>query len=683
VTVAQDAFASKPPARWLSAALVCLLLGGEVGTLHWVDVRRDADRPTLKSGDPGFSVQFLPDSNGRLSFDDVLSRSAGGAFSDERPSSALVRCIWYRLSVENDSALDLHSVLAPSNEFLLDVRLYRELADGVREVQQTGNSLRWSVRTFPVLRPAFAVTLPAHAQSVFFVRVLDPIKQPREFLLWKDEHVFLNLNNLYGLQLAGYFSLWAAMMAYNGFLYAVLRRRDYLLYFLYVLSMGALVFSAGDLSTAIIPWPHWPLRGIVTLTLLNVTVFCLVRFSRVFLETRERAPGLDPWIRRAGWLVLSLSLASPAWLSERSASWCVAADLGANAAIMALLLLLGVLLLVRRVPQAGLYVLAFVPLAAGMIYTLRENVGMPESRTNGIPVLCGDALQLVFLALALAARYRRITDEASRLNLEYTARLERDVAERTSEIRKTNDSLARANRDKDRVLGIIGHDLRGPAHQLYALSQVLSSGPGQHTPEETLLLATEIEETCKAEIDLLDNLLLWSRMQSDGYPMNPEVKPADEIVKSATAAMERTAHAKNIAIGVDLEAGLKFKADGQVVLTILRNLLGNAVKFTKPSGRVTVTVRAMGDNIGIAVADNGVGMSGGQLQALFSGPVPSTYGTRSEKGAGIGLALCHDLARSNGGELRIESVLGSGTTVTLVLPGAASGPRTQQSPPPC
>ena len=586
MTLAPEAFAAKPPARWLVAALVVLLFGAGLLTLHEVNCSRRADLPSRVSGSRGFTVQYLVDTTGKLGFDEVLARSAAGGFSDKKPGPGNAACVWYRLSISNDSDKPLRGVLAPSNEFLLDVRLYRDRGDGTREVEQAGSSLRWALRSFPVLRPAFTVDLPPRGQTEFYVRIFDPVKHPRNFLLWDDDRVFLSLNNLYGLQLAGYFSLWVAMMAYNGFLYAVLRRRDYLIYFLYVLSMGALVFAAGDLSTTLIPWPHWPLRGIVVLTMLNVTTFCLIGFSRVFLETATRTPVLDRWIRRTGWIVLGFSLAFPAWFSATSASWCVAANLVLVLGVMAIFPLLGLFLFARKVPQAGLYVLAFVPLAAGMVYTLRDNVGMPDARTNGIPLLCGDALQLVFLALALAARYRRISDEANRFNLEYTARLESEVAERTRELRKSNESLARANRDKDRVLGIIGHDLRGPAHQLYTLSQVLSSGPAGHSPGEMEALAAEIEETCKAEIDLLDNLLLWSRMQADGNLTKALLQPADEIVKGAVAAMERTARAKGIAIEVDLEPTLTFKADSQVVLTVIRNLLGNAIKFTKSGGRV-------------------------------------------------------------------------------------------------
>jgi signal transduction histidine kinase len=663
---------------------VCALFGAGICTLSWFNRKRHADMPSLISGQPGFSVLYLADPAGKLGFDEILSRAAAGGFSGERPAPGSNECVWYRLSVANDSGADLLSVLAPSNEFLLDVRLYRVAADGSREFQLAGNSVRWSDRTFPVLRPAFEVTLPARTRSVLYLRIFDPVKQPNHFLLWLDARVFRRLNNLYGLQLTGYFSLWTVMMAYNGFLYAVLRRRDYLFYFLYILSIGALIYSASDLSTAVVSWPHWPLRGIVVTILLNVTVFFLVQFSRLFLETRERAPRLDRLIRPLGWILLALCFACPAWLTATSARWYLAADVSAVLGVTAALPLLGLLLLRRRLPQAGLYVLAFVPLAAGVIYSLRESVGIPEARSNGIPALVGDALQLVFLALALAARYKRISDDASRMSLEYTARLESEVAERTLELRSSNESLARASRDKDRVLGIIGHDLRGPAHQLYSLSQVLSAGPGSQSPEDLVHLASEIEETCKAEIDLLDNLLLWSRMQSDGVvQIKAEVQPADEIVKASAASMERTARAKNIVIAVELEPGLGFKADTQVVQTVIRNLLGNAIKFTGTGGRVSVAVRSRGGRVEIAVTDTGTGMSETQLKELFKGPVSSTEGTRSEKGAGIGLVLCHDLALANGGELRIESQLGSGTTATLILPGADAALQTPLSQRPC
>ena len=85
--------------------------------------------------------------------------------------------------------------------------------------------------------------------------------------------------------------------------------------------MGAAVFTASDLSTIFVPWAHWALRAVIVTVLLNLTTFNLVRFSRLFLETAARAPKLDRWLRRLGWVVLAVSLAFPAWLSPVTAPW--------------------------------------------------------------------------------------------------------------------------------------------------------------------------------------------------------------------------------------------------------------------------------------------------------------------------------------------------------------------------
>ena len=666
-----DPSGGRAPARWLVVALVILLC--LVGLLadQWAERERSTNGPSAVSGTPGFAVSALPDPSEALAFGDVLARSADFIPGMGRREKGHERVVWYRLTVTNSSDDPRHAILGISNDYTQEAILYEIAPGGLVRRQRTGGTLTWAQRSVPAQKPAFAVDLPPHASRTFYVRVNESLKQPEKFLLWNDDRVFRRQTEIFEMEFVGYFSLWIGLLAYNGFLYAVLRRRDYLLYLIYVVTMGAAVFTASDLSTLFVPWAHWALRAVIVTILLNLTTFNLVRFSRLFLETPIRAPKMDRWLRGLGWAVLAASLAFPAWLSPVTAPWYEGLDFGLNIVVLTTLPIFGLLLFFRKSPQSGLYVLAFVPTISALVAMLGENVGMPDGRSNGLPILCGNALELVFLALALGWRYRWITDEAVRLRLEYTSRLEADVASRTREVRESNESLARANRDKDRVFGIIGHDLRGPAQMLSGLAHILSANPNAFSPEESTALAKEIEDACQTQLEMLDNLIQWGRMQSGGLRVRTQA--ASEIVDFATSSLAQSARDKGVSVSVDTAPGLTVYADPQASQAVARNLISNALKFTPSGGAVKVTVRRRGEGVEISVQDNGVGMSAERLAEILAGPIKSLDGTRSEKGAGVGLIFCRDLARANGGDLRIESVPDRGTTATLTLPEKMPG----------
>jgi len=319
-----------------------------------------------------------------------------------------------------------------------------------------------------------------------------------------------------------------------------------------------------------------------------------------------------------------------------------------------------------------MYVLAFLPLAIALVYMLQSTLGrVPDAHGNIMPALTGSALELILLALALAWRYRLITDEADRLRSEYTSRLEREVAQQTGELRAMNDSLTAANRDKDRVFSILGHDLRGPAQMLSGLSRELAAAPGSITVAERAGLATEIEEACQAQLELLDNLLLWGRTQSGAAPMTAQPASAVDIVEAATGALAQAARRKGLRLVATVDFGLIVLADARAAETILRNLIGNAIKFTAASGSITVRGIKLGSYAEITVSDTGVGIAPEQFDQLLTQPVRSQDGTAAEKGSGVGLTLCRDLARGSGGDLKISSELSKGTTAILTLPAGA------------
>jgi signal transduction histidine kinase len=658
------------PSHWLVGGLIALLLSAALFANVWGAHERAASVPSLSSGEPGFALTTRADPAGKLTFGQVLADP--GAFSVPSHRRINPAYVWYRVAIANDSGAVRRAIVALDNGYVLDATLYSAAGANPPVVEHTGASLRWAVRAVPGVKLAFTVELAARRESVFYVRVHDPVKQPVRFFLWYDFSAFHRLTDVYQVEYACYFALWFGLFIYNAFLYAVLRRKDYLYYLLYIGLIAAFLVTASGASTLVMGWPLWPLRGMLGTVLLNLTTCMLVGFSRVFLDTPARLPRLDPWLKRCGWVLIATAFGVPAWLFPAAGVVYEPVILLANILALGFLPVCGAILYFRRTPQAGIYVLAFFPLAAALVYALQGNLGrIPDARANIMPALTASALELILLALALAWRYRLITDEADRLAVEYASRLELEVAEQTRELREMNDSLASAIRDKERVLSILGHDLRGPAQMLSGLSRELAVAPDSMPAAERAELAIEIEEACQAQLELLDNLLLWGRTQAGAAPMAAAPASAAEIVQAATGALAQAARRKGLRLVASVEFGLVVLADAQAAETILRNLIGNAIKFTAASGSITVRGAKIGNRAEISVSDTGIGIAPERFNGLLAQPVSSQDGTGAEKGTGVGLTLCRDLARGSGGDLKIVSELRKGTTAILTLPAGA------------
>ncbi len=228
--------------------------------------------------------------------------------------------------------------------------------------------------------------------------------------------------------------------------------------------------------------------------------------------------------------------------------------------------------------------------------------------------------------------------------------------------------------ERDRILTIIGHDLRGPANSLKSLVQLLADNAATFTPKELADLSRKIDRACSLQLELLDSLLTWGRAQA-GQGWEPTSVMASEALEAAWGPLASLAGEKNIGMTDASPAGVNVLVDPPLLQTILRNLLVNAIKFTRPGGRIEVGGRLLKPGMAeLHVRDNGVGIAPERLSSLLGGVVESTPGTWSEQGSGLGLRLCRDLARKAGGGIRIESAPDHGTTVFLTLPALRINP---------
>jgi signal transduction histidine kinase len=239
-------------------------------------------------------------------------------------------------------------------------------------------------------------------------------------------------------------------------------------------------------------------------------------------------------------------------------------------------------------------------------------------------------------------------------------------------IQQKNLELQESNNTKDKFFSIIGHDLKSPINSLSSFSMLLMDHLESLSKDEIKMLARDVDKSLKNLSTLLDNLLQWSRSQTGAIEFHPRDFDVNALLHGNKELLRGQAETKQIHIELTNASSLSVHAHLESVDTVIRNLISNAIKFTSPGGRVTVTAKEEGDEVIISVTDTGVGIPRPLVDKLFRIDVRhSTNGTANEKGTGLGLVLCKEFVEKNGGNLGVQSIEGRGSTFYFTLPARA------------
>ncbi len=243
-----------------------------------------------------------------------------------------------------------------------------------------------------------------------------------------------------------------------------------------------------------------------------------------------------------------------------------------------------------------------------------------------------------------------------------------------AELAAASESLAQMNGHKDKFFSIIAHDLRSPFAGVVGTADLFRRGIVKPDADSIVESGELMYAAATRAYNLVEDLLEWSRLQLGGVSFTPQAFDVAQAVQETLDQANLQAEAKDIEIEVAAPLGFRIVADRQAVNAVLRNLIGNAVKFTPEGGRITVDAGRLGGMVEISVTDNGVGMPAEKLDKLFSiAEQTSTPGTAGERGTGLGLVLCKELIEMNGGEIAVETVRGEGTTVRFTVPAEGAG----------
>lgn len=247
---------------------------------------------------------------------------------------------------------------------------------------------------------------------------------------------------------------------------------------------------------------------------------------------------------------------------------------------------------------------------------------------------------------------------------ELTARVKTHI-----ELSRSRERLRVANATKDKFFSIIAHDLKNPFNALYGLSDLFLRLYDKHDDQKKKDLVTQIRSSSEKAYKLLQNLLDWSRMQTGSIKFHPKNIDLYPYVLESIMLLQATADKKQIRLKADMEKGTTVFGDPDMISMVIRNLISNALKFTQPQGRVEISSHSEQHFEYVHVSDNGIGMSPDTLSKLFRIDVhPSTLGTEDEKGTGLGLILCQEFVKRNGGDIQVDSTPGKGSVFTFTIP---------------
>jgi signal transduction histidine kinase len=240
---------------------------------------------------------------------------------------------------------------------------------------------------------------------------------------------------------------------------------------------------------------------------------------------------------------------------------------------------------------------------------------------------------------------------------------------RSKQIQKLNDELTKNNYDKDRFISILGHDLRSPFNALIGLSEIVIEETRKLEIDEIRNHVIQINQVSHKTLNLLDDILIWVRTQSGKINYEPEILKLSDVVNSVLETFIPVAGTKNIKINQNISEQVLVSADIDMLKTIMRNLISNAVKFTNKTGTINISSERNGPSAIIVVADNGKGIRPDDLNKLFDiSQVFTTQGTEGETGSGLGLLLCREFVEKHGGKIWVESEPGRGSTFKFTLP---------------
>jgi two-component system, sensor histidine kinase and response regulator len=238
------------------------------------------------------------------------------------------------------------------------------------------------------------------------------------------------------------------------------------------------------------------------------------------------------------------------------------------------------------------------------------------------------------------------------------------LAEHTKQLQKLNYT-------KDKFFSIIAHDLRNPFHSILGFTELLMRNYSDFDDAKKQEFVGLIYESSQHAHNLLENLLQWSRTQTDRIKYNPSKQSLSRIIDETAQVLNASLKKKGLIFSSEIQKDIFVYVDKNMIELVIRNLLSNAIKFTPSGGKISISAKDDGKFLVVSISDTGVGIDPEDLHRLFQfEEFHTTTGTAGEPGTGLGLIICQEFIKKHSGEITIKSELDKGSTFTFTLPKA-------------
>ena len=238
------------------------------------------------------------------------------------------------------------------------------------------------------------------------------------------------------------------------------------------------------------------------------------------------------------------------------------------------------------------------------------------------------------------------------------------LEEKNLKIEKQAKELEELNALKDRIIGIVSHDIKGPIVELFSMTELLRNHLVE--PEELEKILPDIAEKVRRTNLMIQNLVSWARSIIGGEVINYQLVSIRDTVQTEIDFFTNQIGKKGIVLNTDIPE-INFMSDPTLIGLVIRNLLSNAIKYSYENGTIHISAEHVVNKLVLKIQDEGVGMDEKQLKTLLKETADSSPGTKGEKGSGIGLLLIRDILKLINGKLSVDSEPGKGTSVTLSI----------------
>jgi len=312
-------------------------------------------------------------------------------------------------------------------------------------------------------------------------------------------------------------------------------------------------------------------------------------------------------------------------------------------------------------PDSAKYILEKIPIA---IKAFIDNPHEKKHYYNEIQQLCKNG-EYIWLETIIQPQYSKEGD------IEFLG-VSRNIEKRKQDemqLQKYATELSQLNQDKDRFIKILAHDLKSPFSSILGFLDLLKKNISTYDIAKIEKQLQIITSAAQNTYKLLEDILLWIKANSGKIPFEPQETDASEVCKNVVENMNLAANNKQITIHNFVESKLVIRADKNMLTTILRNLISNAIKFTNHAGIIDISVSSNEQFATFIVSDNGVGIDSDALSKIFDiSHSHSTQGTHEEKGTGFGLLLCKEFVEKHGGNIWVESEPDKGSKFYFSIP---------------